>query len=385
MINLPCEIFNIIKTLNEAGFEAYAVGGCVRDCVIGKEPKDFDVTTNALSEDVKRLFSKTADTGIKYGTVTVFLNNISCEVTTFRTDEKYNDHRKPVSLNFSNNLMDDLLRRDFTMNTLCCDKDGNIIDLLCGIKDIEARLVRCVGDADKRFEEDALRMLRAYRFSACLGFEIEDKTKEAIIKNKEKINYISKERIVSELKKIVLADNFKALNELVETGLLNEIFIKPKGNTDKVIELKKDFNLRFAFLLSNMYDENCILDVLKKLKLSRLELKEIFSLYKLFIDKEKDVLKSLNHNGLNITKKYVCAYKVLYDDTLEKEFDEIIKNKVPYNVSMLDVNGDDIKEFASGKTIKEMLDYALKAVQNSVIKNEKEDILMLIKNKYLSF
>ena len=173
-INLPDDVKYILNTLRAAGYEAYAVGGCVRDCLLGKLPKDWDVTTSALPEDVKRLFPRTVDTGIKHGTVTVMVKSEGYEVTTYRVDGKYTDGRHPESVSFTASLDEDLKRRDFTINALVYNETNGVTDLFGGTDDLDNKIIRCVGVAEERFGEDALRILRAIRFSAQLGFEIEE-------------------------------------------------------------------------------------------------------------------------------------------------------------------------------------------------------------------
>ena len=181
IIELPDNVRNIITRLNTAGYEAYAVGGCVRDSVLGREPQDWDITTSALPEEVKALFNRTVDTGIKHGTVTVLLGRESYEVTTYRIDGKYSDSRHPDSVSFTRSLVEDLKRRDFTINAMAYGNDG-LVDMFDGAGDIEKGVIRCVGNAEARFGEDALRILRAVRFSAQLGFDIEHETMAAAAK-----------------------------------------------------------------------------------------------------------------------------------------------------------------------------------------------------------
>lgn len=207
-INIPVDALTVIKTLKKAGFEAYAVGGCVRDSVMGRTPADWDVCTSAEPKQVKEVFStcKVIDTGISHGTVTLILDEINIEVTTFRCDGDYVLHRKPERVRFVKSLAEDLSRRDFTMNAICCDGE-NITDLVGGIKDIEQKTVRAVGDPDKRFKEDALRILRAIRFCSVLGFSLEKETEKSAYKNRWDLKFVSKERIRDELLKLLCGQN----------------------------------------------------------------------------------------------------------------------------------------------------------------------------------
>lgn len=204
---LPKEVNNILNQLNDHGLEAYVVGGCVRDCILGKAPKDWDITTNAAPELVKTLFAKTVDTGIKHGTVTVVIDHTNYEVTTYRVDGDYTDNRRPSSVAFTSSLEDDLGRRDFTMNAIAYHPRVGFVDPFCGIEDIRKKSIQAVGQAEKRFGEDALRMLRAVRFSAQLGFTIEKETFESIKHCADLIQNISHERVRDELTKTLISDH----------------------------------------------------------------------------------------------------------------------------------------------------------------------------------
>jgi len=213
----------VISKLLSGGFSAYAVGGAVRDCLLGKTPSDFDVTTNATPNTVKSLFEKTIDTGIKHGTVTVLIGNVPVEVTTFRSDGKYSDNRKPDSVNLVNDVREDLSRRDFTINALCYNESDGLIDLYDGQKDLNDKIIRAIGNPEERFKEDALRILRAVRFSAQLGFSIEKKTKDAIISCAPLVKNLSCERICAELDKIIMSDRPEEIKTLYDLGVLKHI------------------------------------------------------------------------------------------------------------------------------------------------------------------
>ncbi len=192
-MKIPNDVLLIMNTLAEAGYEAYAVGGCVRDSLLQREPKDWDITTDALPEAVKALFRRTVDTGIEHGTVTVMRGKTGYEVTTYRLDGAYSDGRHPDSVTFTPELREDLRRRDFTINAMACAADGTLVDLFGGQEDLEKRVVRCVGDPDERFTEDALRILRAVRFSAQLDFAIEPETWEALRRHAPNLVHVSRE------------------------------------------------------------------------------------------------------------------------------------------------------------------------------------------------
>lgn len=186
-MNLPEGAREIIDTLEKAGFEAYAVGGCVRDSLMGRIPDDWDITTSAMPEQVKALFRRTVDTGIRHGTVTVLVNGDGYEVTTYRIDGDYEDGRHPKEVSFTRNLQEDLLRRDFTINAMAYSPLKGLVDIFGGLKDLEAGIIRCVGNPMARFGEDALRILRAVRFSAQLGFVIEPETESAMKEDRKSV------------------------------------------------------------------------------------------------------------------------------------------------------------------------------------------------------
>lgn len=218
-IRLPQKVRDIIEAIQAAGFEAYAVGGCIRDSILGREPDDWDITTSAAPKEVKRLFDRTIDTGIRHGTVTVMLGKEGFEVTTYRIDGKYEDSRHPKDVTFTVNLTEDLRRRDFTINAMAYNEKDGLIDIFGGIRDMERGIIRCVGDAKERFGEDALRMMRAVRFSAQLGYEIEEKTKAAVKELAPTLQKISAERVQTELVKLLVSKHPDYLRTAYETGI----------------------------------------------------------------------------------------------------------------------------------------------------------------------
>lgn len=222
-IQLPDKVHKIIKTLQAAGFEAYAVGGCVRDSILGREPNDWDITTSARPQETKRLFSRTIDTGIQHGTVTVMMDKEGFEVTTYRIDGEYEDSRHPKEVTFTASLEEDLKRRDFTINAMAYNDQDGLVDIFGGIRDIETGVIRCVGNARERFTEDALRMLRAVRFSAQLGYRIDEKTADAIKELAPSLHKISAERIQAELIKLVTSPHPDYLRIAYETGITKEV------------------------------------------------------------------------------------------------------------------------------------------------------------------
>ena len=222
-IALPEKVTMIIENLRMHGYEAYAVGGCVRDSILAKKPEDWDITTSAKPEEIKRLFSRTVDTGIEHGTVTVLLGKESFEVTTYRIDGAYEDSRHPKEVVFTNKLEEDLKRRDFTINAMAYNDEVRLVDVFGGMKDLNRHLIRCVGEPKERFSEDALRILRAVRFSAQLAFPIEPVTAEAIRELAPTLANISAERIQAELVKLLMSNHPERLQDAYELGITKVI------------------------------------------------------------------------------------------------------------------------------------------------------------------
>ena len=218
-IDLPQDVRFILETIRESGYEAYVVGGCVRDCLLGKKPVDWDITTSALPHQIEEIFPKTIDTGIQHGTVTVMLYGEGYEVTTYRIDGEYEDGRHPREVAFTGNLLEDLKRRDFTINAMAYNERQGIVDAFGGKKDLEEGIIRCVGNALSRFEEDALRLMRAVRFSAQLGCRIEEETAAAMRKMAPGLAQVSAERIQVELIKLLTSAHPDYLRIAWENGL----------------------------------------------------------------------------------------------------------------------------------------------------------------------
>jgi tRNA adenylyltransferase len=272
---------NILKIFNEHGFEAYFVGGCVRDYLLGESFSDIDITTNALPSEVKKIFHKTIDTGIQHGTVTILINNVGYEVTTFRTEEDYKNHRAPEKVEFVSNLREDLDRRDFTINAMALDYNGKLFDYHNGEIDLNSKIIRTVNNPNERFYEDALRMLRAFRFSSKLGFDIENETLAAIKKNAQLISYVSIERIVNEFRKLLAGKGNLKSFELLLGSKLNAYI--PFLKEIKTIQDFTDYTFcQSLYILSKVNDIS--FDTLKYLKLSNKEVKLIKEFEKINIE-----------------------------------------------------------------------------------------------------
>ncbi|MGX7111376.1 CCA tRNA nucleotidyltransferase [Gemella cuniculi] len=263
---------DILKIFEKNGYEAYFVGGCVRDYILDINFSDIDITTNALPEEIKSIFNKTIDTGIKHGTVTIFYKGTPYEVTTFRVEKEYTNHRSPDKVEFVSNLKEDLDRRDFSINAMALDSNGNLYDYHNGKQDLNNKLIKTVNKPSDRFFEDALRMLRAFRFSSKLNFEIEEETLNAIEENAKLIEFVSVERIVAELKKLLKGvGNYRSLKLLLKSGIGNYIpFIK---NITNYREFSNFTFCQSIYYLS--YFNNIPLSEMKKLKLSNKEIVQI--------------------------------------------------------------------------------------------------------------
>lgn len=269
-MNIPEPARKIIDRLNEHGYEVYVVGGCVRDMILKREPGDWDITTSARPEQVKALFTRTLDTGIQHGTVTIMVGKEGYEVTTFRVDGDYTDGRHPDTVTFTPSLEEDLKRRDFTINAMAYNHNTGLVDIFGGREDIDRKVIRCVGNPTERFTEDALRILRAIRFSAQLGFEIEDATRQAITQIAPNLIHVSKERIQVELTKLLLSDRPEAMKLVYETGIspyVSETFHKMGemiGDMPVTVPAKK--SLRWALFLRKGTPEQAV-RILRDLKL----------------------------------------------------------------------------------------------------------------------
>lgn len=261
-MKIPGNVERIIRTLNDHGYEAYAVGGCVRDTLLDRKPGDWDITTSARPQEVKELFRRTIDTGIQHGTVTVMMDRTGYEVTTYRIDGEYEDGRHPKQVEFTSSLIEDLKRRDFTINAMAYSHETGIVDEFGGVEDLNAKTIRCVGDPMERFTEDALRILRAIRFSAQLDFTIEEQTWNAIRVIAPNIAKVSKERIQVELTKLLLSDHPEKIREVYETGISPYISENFDSLNWKMAEipttLPKEKYVRWAGFLrcANAYDVN---------------------------------------------------------------------------------------------------------------------------------
>lgn len=437
-INIPQEVKFILNTLIDGGYEAYTVGGCVRDSILNKTPKDWDITTKAKPDEVIKLFDKVILTGLKHGTVTVMVNNKGYEVTTYRTDGKYEDNRHPKEVTFVSSLKEDLARRDFTINAMAYNYKDGLIDHFNGLEDLNNQIIKTVGNPKERFNEDALRMLRAVRFSAQLDFEIDKNLFDAIRELKDNIKNISKERIRDEFNKILI-NNPRKIDTLKECGML-ELIIPHMGSiynfnqnnsyhiydlynhTLKATEvIEQRLYLRLAMLLHDLgkvktkttdekgishyynhskesaeiaknilkdlkYDNDTTNKVLTLIQYHDCILKSKLSVKKLLNKIQEEAFRDL----IKIQKADILAQNPIYAKerllnllSVESKLDLILEQKECFVLKDLNINGKDLIDlgFNKGKEIGEMLNYLLDKVIENPDLNDKEKLIKLTKER----
>jgi len=353
---IPEEVLAIINKLENNGYSAYIVGGCVRDMLLGLKPKDFDICTSARPEQVLELFPRSIPTGIKHGTVTVIVNDAPFEVTTFRVESVYTDHRHPDKVMFSDSLTEDLKRRDFTINAMAYHPSRGIIDPFDGINDLESRIIKTVGNPEERFGEDALRMLRAIRFQAVHGFSIDKDTLSAITKLSKNIKAISRERILEELNKTLLASYPEAFLNLIKTGLLECIFPVPFLKTGDLALIKKlpdHLSARWAGFLQltgihDIEDARAICSGLKMSNKLKNEILKITTLLNTPLPANCFMLrKTLSDYGYETYARALTIMKVLNINKkelseTERRVNQILREKHCLSISGMAVSGGDL-------------------------------------------
>ena len=349
----PEYIAYILRRLTENGHDAFLVGGCVRDSIMGRIAHDWDAASSAAPAEVSRIFQKTALTGEKYGTVTVILPEGTVEVTTFRAESGYKDGRRPGNVEFVKNLLDDLGRRDFTMNAMAISSAGELTDPFGGFEDIKNRLIRCVGDPDTRFSEDALRMFRAFRFSAELGFTIESGTLASIKKNAERAAFISAERIRAELERALLSKRPEAAGDMIETGLLaryTEISDKNPGNLERLAALPAEAALRWCAFCAILIDKGFISapgDFLRAIRLDANTIKTCKSALSIdsfpeSADDNTGLKRLLAKHGTAPVRCAAAARDTLRGGSALAVTDGIIHSGECFSLSALAVSGSDL-------------------------------------------
>ncbi|MBQ9327320.1 MAG: CCA tRNA nucleotidyltransferase [Solobacterium sp.] len=392
---LPPYIKNTIFALNEAGYEAYVVGGAVRSWLLGTEIHDYDITSNALPQEIREVLHqyKVIDTGIKHGTVTVIEHKNPVEITTYRTESGYRDHRHPDVVTFTRSLEEDCARRDFTINALCYHPKEGIKDFFGGIQDLQNFLIRAVGNPEERFQEDALRILRAIRFSAQLGFQIEDSTKDALFAQMDTLSYVSQERITSELLKTARAPYFSGI--FIDYIDLFRLLIPELQEYDdtciqniraSLSRSPSDADIRLAIVLSELHDPVRCDEILRRLKLSNQERYAIVNLLEngdLPLENRIDMRKAMNR--LTVAVPMYLNFRSALDPTLDKEalnqlFQQIVKDKDCYSFKQLEVTGRDLQSLGlKGSAISMSMNTCLLAVMEEKLPNKKEDLMNYLK------
>lgn len=438
-IKLPGTVKMVLDSLHAKGYEAYAVGGCVRDCILGRRPEDWDITTSALPEEVKAIFPHTVDTGIQHGTVTVLIGSKAHEVTTYRIDGTYGDGRHPDSVMFTRSLAEDLLRRDFTINAMAYNEEEGLIDLYEGMQDLQRHQIRCVGDPMARFSEDALRILRAIRFSAQLNFSIELETLSALIRLSANLQKISAERICAELLKLIMSDHPDYLKVAYEAGITKIILPEfdammktPQNNPHhaytvgehtlrSMCAVQSTKVLRLTMLLHDIgkpamrttdaegidhfkhhaeTGADMAVRIMRRLKLDNETIRSVKTLI-LYHDwrmqpDEKQVRRAVNLVGADLFPLLIRvqnADALAQSDWMRPEklhriagvgqvFDRIMAERQPIDVRDLAVTGKDLLALGipAGPEIGRLLSLALDAVLDDPEKNNRSYLLELLKN-----
>lgn len=383
-IIIPEFIKKCIKIINNNGYEAYCVGGAVRDILLGSVPQDFDITTSAPAESLLTMFEKTIPTGLKHGTVTAIMDGNAVEITTYRTESNYSDNRHPEKINFVTNIADDLKRRDFTINALAFNEDNGLLDLFGGIDDLNNKIIRTVGNPNDRFLEDALRILRCFRFSCSLDFKIEENTLNASKKLSNLLKNISAERIFGELKKVFISNNPQKLNELLNTEYFIEFFGKATNISETVRNEKPNFSKRFSlFCVENNIDSFKILTLLK----SDNNTKNLCKLYDKALnltdtDNYIEFKRSINFIPQEKLAEIVSLREKLYgNDNFCIFGNRLLNNKEPYRVDMLNIGGKDIKNLGiDGNNIQITLNKLLDVCINNPTLNDRKILINKVKN-----
>lgn len=384
MLFLPSDTEYIIETLQKNGYEAFAVGGCVRDMLNGDTPHDFDITTSAEPETVMSLFEKTVPTGIKHGTVTVIINGVPNEVTTYRTDGEYRDHRRPDSVIFVKSLREDLARRDFTVNAMAYNQKDGLKDFFGGREDIENRILRAVGEPGRRFYEDALRIMRLFRFSSVLGFDIEENTLKAALGYAPTLKSVSAERIYSELLKTLCGKNPAALKPLTDIGGLGFLGVNTSPDYGILPLLNSADTKLFAFLYSGGAEVSPALDFLKVPNKTKKAAQDMLTLLNMPFPKTKPEIKEMLYLTSPSSAENYFDYRSAYGKDCAAARDmltEIIKNGEPYRISDLKIGGRDLKKCGiSGRAIGETLEKLRRSVLKNPELNTRSELIKAVKN-----
>ena len=387
MFRLPDTVTLALDMLESAGFEAYAVGGCVRDLCRGVLPHDYDITTSATPGEIEATFDgfRLIETGIKHGTVTVLVDGEPLEITTYRTDGKYLDNRHPSSVTFSRDIADDLSRRDFTVNAMAYSPRRGLCDIFGGRRDIERRVIECVGEPAARFDEDGLRILRAIRFASCLGFTVGDATKAAIHEKKSLLSNISAERILSELRRMLTGGGAPSVtgefSDVIEV-VMPEVSVTA-ATVDAISRSRCDLPLRFALLLDDLSSLPALARLKPEGKLYA-SVKSTLELARGFDTDDVGLRRVLRSHSYDDTVRAVemmslCGRMDAADaDAVILRLREMEARGECVNVRMLDITGADLIGIGipAGKRMGEILDALLEGVITERVKNERGALLL---------
>ncbi len=385
IFKLPDYVLYCLETLENNGFEAWCVGGAVRDHIMGKTPCDYDITTNAKPDKIISIFPKTVPTGIQHGTVTVVTNGGNVEVTTYRSDGEYLNNRTPENVTFVSNIDVDISRRDFTMNAICFNPKIGFYDPQNGIDDINNKVIRAIGDPKIRFNEDALRIIRAFRFSSELGFEIEENTKNAAISHYGLLRNISAERIYAEFKRALTAKFVENIAPILENCALSHLGLPMIELPQNFNLTPNDFSLRIACIcyIAEIYPRL----FLKRLKADNSTLDEVITYYWLLKQplptSKIDIKKLLKKTNNPVFLQRIIDIYTLSDIDTTRIFDyfkEIINYNEPYRIDMLDISGNELIDLGfKGKEIGEKLEFLLDLVIKDPSLNEKNKLIEILK------
>lgn len=385
-IKLSKEVEFILNTLNNKGHKAFVVGGCVRDSIMGLKPHDWDITTSAEPIEVTEIFEKekfkVLPTGIKHGTVTVMVNNEGFEITTFRIDGEYKDGRRPNNVSFTKSIEEDLARRDFTINAIAFNPTDGLIDPFGGINDINNGVIRAVGDAKKRFEEDGLRILRAVRFCAKLNFKIDIDTANSMLVCSHNLNNVSMERKRDELIKILLTDNPSSINTFIGFSIINTFLPEFCDALHSIDKSKKNLPIRLAMMFHDC-DTDTLQEELTRLRIDKRTIKQVLVLVKHMFNvptTEIEIRKILSDVGENNFINLINIWEVEFDRlNIKFMFNDIIERGDCITLKQLAVKGDDLVAMGiEGKNIKSTLEKLLNIVIENPSLNVKEKLLKLI-------
>lgn len=397
MIAIPQNVKKLINILEKSSFEAYAVGGCVRDSLMNRIPNDWDICTSALPGQMKACFKdfRTVETGLKHGTLTVIFDGEPYEITTFRRDGEYLDHRHPTEVEYVSDLQTDLSRRDFTVNAMASHPEKGVVDFFGGISDLNKKLIRCVGNPDLRFTEDALRIMRGVRFASVLGFSIEEETENAIFKNAYLLNEIAAERITVELKKTIVGKNAPYIMKKYRCVFAQRIpewlkYSDEEWNNlcDCLGNLPQDVSLRLAALYSGIETDETE-NSLKNLKFEKSIQQEVIalkdSLSMELLPNQSSMCRFLNKLGEERGRKALILRSALYGSQKENFecMEQVTSEKRCFTLRDLAVNGYDLRKLGSksGYEIGDKLDFLLQKVMDGELPNEKDALIGEIRKK----